>query len=101
MKEKVVSLLDRYGYKVGYSSFHSDSEIKKLIKEEPGVQMSPTFTLYSPDSYVIRRIPNLGKDDEMQSSHVEMICDAFSMYELPHRQDIISSLRNVLKEKSL
>ena len=102
MKKQIVSLLKKYGYKVGYSCFHNPQELKRFSKKsEPNMDRDGVFTVFSKDSLVIRRIPNLYKDQEMTEDHVDMLCETFSIYELPNKDKLLKYFHQLLSKKHL
>lgn len=102
MKEQVVNLLKKYGYTVGYSCFHKPEEVKRFSKEsEPNINRDDVFTVFCKDSLVVRRIPDLHKEEEMTENHLDMLCETFSIYELPHRDELIKNFRQLLNKKHL
>ena len=95
-KIKIINLLKQYGYTVAYASYYVSEEIKNFngaIKEDN----TNRFTIYTASKHIVGRLYNVFKStDELTHEQLKIIINFFEEYNIPHHQDVSTSLRELL-----
>ncbi len=94
-KQKVVEVLEKYGYKTGYSPYHSKEDIENFAATEKNLDVTSYFTVYDVNGYVVCRLGGLKESSNMTAYYLVKIKDCFQMFEIPHKENILSELGNI------
>lgn len=99
MLEKVSAILTAYGYTVGYSSYHIDSDIKRYAHKRDHVSEDKFLTVYTPSAHVVGRVHNLKQGEKFTKNHLLTIIGYFEMFEINHRDEILGELKKLSKSR--
>ncbi len=95
LKQKVINILEEYGYRVKYTPYHTQEDIKIFSHIEKNIDTERYFTVFNEGGYVVCRLPKLRERSQFTRAHVEKICEAFSMFEIIHRDVILEQLKKL------
>lgn len=95
MLEKVIKLLNKYEYKIDYTSYHIDEDIKKYSEKKDKVNYDKFLTIFTPDGYVVGRILPFKKGMEFKGEHLERIISFFEIFEIKDNKEIVENLKKL------
>ncbi len=97
----VKSILKKYNYKIIYSSYHQDKDINFYRYKKDAINELKYFTILTPEHRVVGRIYETQKNDKFLSEqHIGLIFEYFQRYQISNRDQIISDIKALKKQKS-
>ena len=90
----VQDIFSKYGYLCIFQSLHTPADILKYCTEKDAILDEKFLTFLTPTGHVVGRLYHItSKDDELSNNDLEEIIAMFSLYRIPHVDEIISDLK--------
>ncbi len=95
MLDKVIKVLSDYKYQIKYTTYHRKSDLAKYKKQEKNLSEDKLLTILTKDNLVIGRVHHVKEKSQFTQKHLQKIIAMFTMFQLPHQEEIIKKLQEI------
>ncbi|BBM89892.1 hypothetical protein COTS27_01607 [Spirochaetota bacterium] len=95
-KAELINILEENGYRLDYTPYHNEADIKKFAGRERNLNTNCYLTVFDSLGYVICRLSQVQEKTRLEKEHIQQIVEAFRIFEIPNRDNILERLEDLL-----